>query len=91
MERLGWLYFLLFISLLSSSLLMPAHPVFILFFLVQLLGLLMPLLNQQLKFRSPALKYVSHFYLMNFALLEGFVKFAKGIKSSVWQPVNRNV
>jgi cellulose synthase/poly-beta-1,6-N-acetylglucosamine synthase-like glycosyltransferase len=89
---LRWLTpFLLFISLLSSSLLIPVHPVFILFFLVQLLGLLMPLLNRQLKFRSAALKYVSHFYLMNFALLEGFVKFAKGIKSSVWQPVNRNV
>ncbi len=89
---LRWLTpFLLFISLFAAAMLMPLHPVFIVFFCMQLAGLLMPLLNRQLQFKSPFLKYVSHFYLMNFALLEGFVKFTKGIKSSVWQPVNRNV
>jgi cellulose synthase/poly-beta-1,6-N-acetylglucosamine synthase-like glycosyltransferase len=33
---------------------------------------------------------VRYFVLMNLALLEGFFKYLKGIKSNVWQPTKRN-
>jgi cellulose synthase/poly-beta-1,6-N-acetylglucosamine synthase-like glycosyltransferase len=89
---LRWLtpFFLLF-SLLSSVFLMAWHPIFIFLFFIQLVGTLFPLLNHFLSFKSSTLKFISHFYLMNFALLEGFIKFTKGIQSSVWQPIKRNV
>jgi len=36
------------------------------------------------------LRGVSYFLYMNLALLEGFFKYIKGIKSNVWQPTKRN-
>lgn len=82
---------LLIISLIASGLLIPWHPFFTWFFGFQLLGILMPLADRILKFKNQELKFISHFYLMNFALLEGFLKFVSGIKTNIWQPVKRNV
>jgi cellulose synthase/poly-beta-1,6-N-acetylglucosamine synthase-like glycosyltransferase len=89
---LRWLtpFFLIF-SLLSSACLIAYHRIFVVLFIIQLLGFLFPFLNYIFNFKSSALKFISHFYLMNFALLEGFIKFTQGIKTSVWQPVKRNV
>lgn len=36
------------------------------------------------------LRGISYFLFMNMALLEGFFKYVKGIKSNVWQPTKRN-
>lgn len=36
------------------------------------------------------LRFLNHFIMMNFALIIGFIKYAKGIKSNVWQPTKRN-
>jgi len=36
------------------------------------------------------LRYLTHFAAMNLALLLGFVKFLSGVKSSVWEPTERN-
>lgn len=36
------------------------------------------------------LRGISYFLYMNLALLEGFFKYVKGIKSNVWQPTKRN-
>jgi cellulose synthase/poly-beta-1,6-N-acetylglucosamine synthase-like glycosyltransferase len=89
---LRWLTpFFLILSLLSSLFLMNDHPVFITLFLIQLIGFLFPLFNYLFKFQHSVLKFISHFYLMNFALLDGFIKFTQGIKTSVWQPIKRNV
>jgi len=59
--------------------------------MAQLFGFLFPILDHFLKFENALLKFVSHFYLMNLALLSGFIKFTQGIKTSVWQPIKRNV
>lgn len=89
---LRWLTpFFIFICLFSSFFLIPYHHFFIWASLVQLFFLLFPLFNYFLKFNNVFLKFISHFYLMNFALFEGFIKFIKGIKSSIWEPINRNV
>lgn len=89
---LRWLTpFFLFICLFSSVFLIPYHIFFIGISCIQLLLLLFPLLNYFFKFNNVFLKFIAHFYLMNFALFEGFIKFIKGIKSSIWEPINRNV
>lgn len=89
---LRWLTpFLLILCFLSSLCLLIFGGNFFWIFLIQLIGFLFPALDYLFKFKSSALKFISHFYLMNFALLEGFIKFTQGIKSNVWQPVKRNV
>lgn len=82
---------LLFIALLSTAFLMPSGMFFICFFVLQLMGMFSPVADYFLKFKFPFLKFVSHFYLMNFALLEGFIKFVSGVKTNIWEPVKRNV
>ncbi len=89
---LRWLTpFFIFICLFSSVFLIPYHKFFIWIACIQLLFLLFPLFNYFFKFNNVFLKFIAHFYLMNFALFEGFIKFIKGIKSSIWEPINRNV
>lgn len=89
---LRWLTpFFIFICLFSSVFLIPYHKFFIWISCIQLVLLLFPLLNYFFKFNNVFLKFIAHFYLMNFALFEGFIKFIKGIKSSIWEPINRNV
>lgn len=82
---------LLILALVSTGLLIPAHPVFLWLFILQLLGFLSPVADALFSFRITVFKFVSHFYLMNFALLQGFMKFVTGIKTNIWQPVKRNV
>lgn len=36
------------------------------------------------------LRFITHFYSMNFALFIGFFKYLKGVKTNVWQPTKRN-
>lgn len=36
------------------------------------------------------LRFITHFYTMNIALFIGFFKWAKGVKSGIWQPTKRN-
>lgn len=89
---LRWLTpFLLILSLLSSLFLIGYDLRFFYIFLAQALGMLIPLFNHVFKFSNTVLKFISHFYLMNFALFAGFIRFTKGIKTSVWQPIKRNV
>jgi cellulose synthase/poly-beta-1,6-N-acetylglucosamine synthase-like glycosyltransferase len=83
--------FFLISCFITSALLMRDHVFYLLAFLFQSTGFVITILNQFSNFKNSALKFISHFYMMNLALLEGFVKFTKGIKSSVWQPVKRNV
>lgn len=89
---LRWLTpFFLILSLVTSGLLITFHKFFLVLFILQLLGFLSPVFDHLSSFKNPALKFISHFYLMNLALLEGFIRFTQGIKTSVWQPIKRNV
>ncbi len=89
---LRWLTpFCLFFAFVTSALLFKTHLLFLILFLLQLIGLLFPLINNFVPFKNSVFKFIVHFYLMNFALFEGFINYVKGIKSSIWQPVKRNV
>jgi cellulose synthase/poly-beta-1,6-N-acetylglucosamine synthase-like glycosyltransferase len=83
--------FLLLSALLSSAVLAFYFRPFITLTLLQVAGFLTPLVDRGINLDWRPWKFVSHFYLMNLALLGGFFRFLRGIESSVWQPVNRNV
>jgi len=54
--------------------------------------MLVPIADEILKkmnIHISLLRFISHFYLMNLALLIGFIKYAKGVESNVWKPTQR--
>jgi len=89
---LRWLtpFFLIF-CLISSGVLAIYYSLFFALFLIQVLFLLFPLINMISPFKLSLFKFISHFYLMNLALLKGFLMFVKGVETSIWQPTKRNV
>ncbi len=63
------------------------------FALVQIIFISMPLIDHILRkigIHVLPLRFISHFVLMNLALLAGFIRYLGGIKSNVWQPTRRN-
>ena len=67
------------------------------FYLVLLLGysgiLILPLLDlilKKLNFHIFILRFITHFCAMNLAMLIGFFRNLKGVKSNVWQPTKRH-
>jgi cellulose synthase/poly-beta-1,6-N-acetylglucosamine synthase-like glycosyltransferase len=88
---LRWLSpFFLILALISSCILSLHNSFFFIIFICQFFGILLPLINNLLKFQNSAIKFASHFYLMNFALLQGFFKYLLGVHSSIWEPVKRD-
>ena len=89
---LRWLTpFFLIACLISSLFLAFKYEVFIWLFICQLFYFSLPFIDKIIPIKLKPINFVSHFYLMNFALLKGFFNYAKGVKSNVWQPVKRNV
>ena len=87
---LRWLTpFFLILFFLVSFLLSFDSFFFLVLALVQCVLFLSPLGIPYLKWMKPAL-FVAHFYNMNLALLIGFFRYLKGVKSSVWQPTSRS-
>ena len=87
---LRWLTpFFLIILLLVSIALSFNCPIFQLFAILQGSLFLSPFAIPYLKSVKPLL-FIAHFYNMNLALLIGFFKYMKGVKSSVWQPTPRS-
>ena len=87
---LRWLtpFFLILLFLVSLLLSFDCF-IFQVLALVQFVLFLSPLAMPYLKWMKPAL-FVAHFYNMNLALLIGFFRYVKGVKSSVWQPTPRS-
>lgn len=83
--------FMLMICFFTSFALMFHSPIFIYIFLLQLAGFVTPVIDWLLNINFSLLKFISHFYLMNLALLKGFVIYMKGVDSNVWQPTKREV
>jgi cellulose synthase/poly-beta-1,6-N-acetylglucosamine synthase-like glycosyltransferase len=70
------------------------HPFNLYFYLIilQAIALSIPIFDYFLhKFRVDILilRFISHFYLMNIALIYGFIKYLKGVKTHVWEPTKR--
>lgn len=83
--------FLLIMSITSSSILAIQSRFYFLVFFVQLLLIQLAVVVNLFQIQNKILKFVSHFYYMNFALLLGFLNFCKGVKTNVWEPTKRSV
>lgn len=83
--------FFLILCVISSLLLSLHSTLFLILFYLQFFLICLPLINNYVFIKIKLITFVSHFYLMNFALLKGFFNYTKGVKSNVWQPVKRNV
>jgi cellulose synthase/poly-beta-1,6-N-acetylglucosamine synthase-like glycosyltransferase len=95
-KALRWLGpFLLLLALLSACALAWGGNLLyqLLFFLMAGGMLAVPILDRLLRWLNIhflPLRGAHYFLAMNRALLSGFFKFAKGIRSNVWQPTKRN-
>jgi len=95
-----WLVpFLVLLTLLSSFLLaygaIPAspYPLYQVLFLLQVGVIGLPVIDhflRKLGLQSLPLRFVSHFVLMNLALMAGFFQYTGGIRNNVWEPTRRN-
>ncbi len=63
-------------------------------FVVQNMLLLSPVIDaifKRMGIHLIILRFASYFYIMNLALVNGFIMYAKGIKTNAWSPTKRTV
>ncbi len=85
--------FLVLITLTISIYLSLQSSIYLLLTLLQIAVIAIPLIDyllRKINIHSIPLRFISHFVLMNLALLAGFFKYLGGIKNNVWQPTKRN-
>lgn len=78
----------------SNIVLLNQGRYYIFTFVLQNLLLLTPVIDALLKragWHVAVLRFVSYFYMMNLALVNGFIMYAKGVKTNAWSPTKRNV
>lgn len=83
--------FMLLLTLLSNLFLLNT-PFYQFTLITQAVLLLLPLIDflfKKIGLHIVPLRFVTHFYSMNMALLQGFFKYMKGVQSNVWQPTKR--
>ena len=90
---LRWLgpFFILFIFF-SNLILAHNNDFYTFCFRVQITLLMLPFADYLFKMKNihiGLLRFISHFYLMNLALLVGFFRFIVGVESNVWKPTQR--
>lgn len=62
-------------------------------FWIQTVLFAVPLIDaflRRLHIHVAVLRYISHFYVMNAAILNGFFHYLTGVKNNVWKPTERN-
>lgn len=91
---LRWIGPFLLIIVYFSSFALSAGSIFFQFcFWIQSWLLAVPVIDALLRgvnIHLAGLRYISHFYLMNAALLNGFINYLTGVKNNVWKPTERN-
>ena len=90
---LRWLgpFFLMFLFVSNIILAFP-HPFYRILLIVQGLLIISPFIDfllRKIGLHIVILRFITHFYSMNLALLAGFLKFIKGTETNVWQPTRR--
>ena len=90
---LRWLGPFFVILTLLSSIFLSSRFFYKWALIIQIGIFIIPLVDflfRKLKVNIVILRFVTHFLSMNLALLIGFIKYATGVKSNVWQPTRRN-
>jgi len=90
---LRWLGpFFLLLLLISNSILAFYHPLYRILLIIQGVLIFSPFIDfllRKIGLHIVILRFITHFYSMNLALLAGFLKFIKGTETNVWQPTRR--
>jgi cellulose synthase/poly-beta-1,6-N-acetylglucosamine synthase-like glycosyltransferase len=84
--------FLLGMVFVSNLMLLTFSSFYRFTMILQLVFLGMPIIDfflREIRIQIIPLRFVTHFYSMNLALLVGFVKYLKGTKTNVWEPTTR--
>jgi len=84
-------FLLILLFVLNAVLALTSEFYFILFLFQVFVGIL-PLFDfilRKINQHIIILRFATHFYAMNFALLVGFFKFITGTKTNIWQPTRR--
>ncbi|MBK8488054.1 MAG: glycosyltransferase [Bacteroidetes bacterium] len=78
----------------GSAILYSQNLFFMMLFWFSMASIFSPLIDwilAKLNIHNFVVRLISYFFLMNFALLIGLGKYFKGIKTSAWQPTQRNI
>ncbi len=90
---LRWLGPLFLIGALSTSIALSTQSNFYLLLLgIYSISFLIPIIDMLLKkanIHNKILRFITHFYTMNLALLAGLFIAIKGVKNNVWKPTER--
>lgn len=85
---------LILTAYLSNIFLLNQSRYYIFTFVLQNILLLSPVIDflmKRLGLQIAVLRFASYFYLMNLALVNGFLMYARGIKTNAWTPTKRNI
>jgi cellulose synthase/poly-beta-1,6-N-acetylglucosamine synthase-like glycosyltransferase len=80
-------------ALLVNLFLLSVHDLYLVTWIGQLTLLLIPLVDHLFKkvnVHISLFRFISHFYVMNLALLMGLVNYMTGVKTNIWKPTERN-
>ena len=80
------------IAIVSLVVLCPISKLYTILCYVMFISFAIPLLDlslQKLNLHIPLFRYISYFYSMNIALIEGMINHFKGKKQNIWQPTDR--
>jgi len=90
---LRWLGPIFIITMIVSTLFIWQKNIFYtILFIIILLSLIAPIIDyftRKIQIHIIILRFITHFYYMNLALLIGLFKFMKGVNTNVWEPTNR--
>jgi len=84
--------FLLLLLIISNIFLFKVNLFYRIALMIQGVLIIIPFLDyllRKLNIHIVFLRFITHFYSMNLALLAGFFKFMKGSETNVWQPTQR--
>ena len=91
---LRWLGpFFLFMLMASNIILASSGTFYRVLLLIQGVLIISPFIDfllRKIGLHIVILRFITHFYGMNLALLAGFLKFIKGMETNVWQPTRRS-
>jgi cellulose synthase/poly-beta-1,6-N-acetylglucosamine synthase-like glycosyltransferase len=91
---LRWLGpFFLILLFATNIILALSEPLYQVLLMVQGVLIISPFIDfllRKLGLHIVILRFITHFYSMNLALLAGFLKFIKGTETNVWQPTRRS-
>jgi hypothetical protein len=84
---------LLLVNIIMSLILYKTHIIYqlaLMFHFLLILILICDLLINKIGWNFKWVRFVTHFYSMNLALLLGLIKYLKGSKSIAWKPTERD-